>query len=177
MSLADVILRNQTAEEYLRKVLIHLDGYQRGLTAQDDWVESLKVGVFAPLNPIFRRFGRPLIRNKTNESNEKFFSTPKSPDEVEEALTGAGYARNLISTKKYRMVNDEQHWAVGSYRVVYGEDDKFQHHVYLFRREDGGTDVYGHKETNYEYDPSGHVGDQQWNGDPDGKATPALEAM
>jgi hypothetical protein len=177
MSLADVILRNKTTEEYIRRILVHIDGYQRGLTAQDDWVEKLKIAVTAPLNPIFRRLGRPLTRNKTNKQEEKFFSTDASPDEVEVALTDGGYDRNLISTKKYIIRDDEQIWAVGSYRIVYGEDDRFQHHIYLIPREDGGTDVYGHKETNYEYDPSGHVSDAQGDGDPDNKATPILEEL
>lgn len=180
MSIANVLLRNQTLEEYLRKVLVHLDGYQRGLTAQDDWVEKLKVAVAAPLNPTTKKLGRPLTRNKTNNDGEKFFSTSVAPDAVEQALTEAGYDRNLISTKKYRMVgrnNQTQQWAVGSYRIVYGEEDQFQHHVYLFPRDDGGTDVYGHKETNYEFDPSGHFSDKQVSGDPDNKATPTLESL
>ena len=177
MSLVNVILRNQTVEEYLKRILRNIDGYQRGLTAQDDWVEKLKIAVTAPLNSVFRRFGRPLTRNKTDEEAEKFFSTSASPDDVEVALTDGGYSRNLISTKKYIIRDGKQIWAVGSYRIVYGEDNRFQHHVYLIPREDGGTDVYGHKETNYEYDPSGHVSNRQWYGDPDGKATPLLEGV
>lgn len=181
MSVTDVLLRNQTLEGYLRKVLVHLDGYQRGLTAQDDWVEKLKIAVAAPLNPITTKLGRPLTRNKTNRDSEQFFSTSASPDAVERALVKTGYARNLISTKKYRMVGEEgnrtQQWGVGSYRIVYGDNNEYQHHVYLFPREDGGTDVYGHKETNYEHDPSGHFSDEAWVGDPDNKATDALELI
>lgn len=177
MTLADALLGNETLEEYLRRLLVRADDFQRGLGAQADWVETLKLAVFVSADPVFSRAGRPLTRNKTNEEDEKFFNSSKSPDEVEVLLTEGGYDRNLISTKKYRMVDDgeRQQWAVGSYRVVYGEDDKFQHHVYLFPDGDGGTDVYGHKETNYEHDASGHLNDRQFDGDPDNKATPILE--
>lgn len=177
MTLADALLGDETLEGYLRRVLVRIDDFQRGLGAQADWVEKLKLAVFVTADPVFSKAGRPLVRNKTDESNEQFFHTDKSPDQVEVLLADGGYSRNLISTKKYRMVDDgeRQQWAVGSYRIVYGEDDKYQHHVYLFPDGNGGTDVYGHKETNYEHDPSGHVEDRQWNGDPDDKATPLLE--
>lgn len=174
MTLADAILRNETFSEYLRRILVRLDDFQRGLGHQADWIESVRLALFTTGDQLFRRFGRPLTRNKT-DSNEMFLHADKSPDEVERLLTEGDYHRNLISTKKYRMLGERQQWAVGSYRIVYGEDNEYQHHVYLFPGENGGTDVYGHKETNYEEDPEGHVEDEQWNGDPDNKATPLLE--
>lgn len=96
-----------------------------------------------------------------------------SPDEVEVAINSK-YQRNLLSTRKYRVVDGYKQWAVGSW-VYDPEDEPWQHHVYLFDTPDGKTDIYAHKEASVR-NPSDHHKSWQTHGDPDGILRRTLEA-
>lgn len=178
MSRAKKLLSNPYFDKLVETVSTYLDTFQRKLTPQDDWVESVKRAVFVQVDPIFRKvFGRVIVRRKGKR--DYICSTiDATPDDVEVALDESGAARNLISTRKYRMLDEGtvQEWAVGSYRFVYGEDDEWQQHVYLFPgQNDYETAIYGHKEPNYEVDAKGHISEPQTHGDPDRKVRDALD--
>jgi len=167
-----------TADKFIKRVAPTLStaiGYIRTgtsyLTPQDDWVEGLKRRAALAGDPFLAPFGRPLVF----ECHDKdYFATAKeNSDKVEVALFSK-YQRNLTSTRKYRVKNGKRDWADGSW-VHDPDDTEWQHHVYLFDRPDGGTDLYGHKETSAEHDPYGHVTDNQTHGDPDGIARGELE--
>lgn len=141
------------------------------LTPKDDWVEGLKRRFAVKADPFLRPWGRPTIKEKPDA--EQFATTPVDSDTVEVALADR-YQRNLTSTRKYRMVDGERQWAEGSW-VYDPEDVDWQHHIYLFGREDGGTDLYGHREPSAEQKPAEHVSGVHIDGDPDGLGRGELE--
>jgi len=166
------------ANKFIKRVAPTLSktiGYIRSgtayLTPKDDWVEGIKKRIAVSFHPFADYFGRPLIKEKPDA--EQFATTEATPDEVEQALYGR-YQRNLTSTRKYRMRKGKRDWAVGSW-VHDPEDTLWQHHVYLFERENGGTDLYAHKETSAEHDPYGHVTDGHSDGDPNSIARVQLQ--
>jgi hypothetical protein len=143
---------------YLRDGMAHLG-------PEDDWIEGLKLRLAQKADKFIRPLGRPIVFEA--QSEDYFGTVEASTDKVEAALMPR-YQRNFASTKKYRMIGGKKQWAVGSF-VYDPEDTEWQHHVYLFEIEDGtGCQLYGHKETSAEYDPYGHLTDEQYHGDPDG---------
>jgi len=169
MSIANKFIKR--VEEPLGKLIGYIRHGTSYLTSKDDWVEGLKKRATIAVHPFVAPLGRPLIKEKPDA--EQFATTSADPDEVEQALHDR-YQRNLTSTRKYRMRNGERDWAVGSW-VHDPDDTEWQHHVYLFEREDGGTDLYAHKETSAEHDPYGHVTDGHSDGDPDSIARVQLQ--
>jgi len=166
------------ANRFIKRVAPHLSttiGYIRYatsyLTPKDDWVEGLKKRAALKVHPFVAPLGRPLIKEKPDA--EQFATTDVDSDAVEVALHGR-YQRNLTSTRKYRMQDGKRDWAVGSW-VYDPEDTKWQHHVYLFERPDGGADLYAHKEKSAEKEPYGHVTHGHYRGDPDSTARTELE--
>jgi len=169
MSIANKFIKR--AESHLSTTIGYIRSGTSYLTPKDDWVEALKKRYAIALNPITAPLGRPLIKKKPDA--ERFASTDVDSDTVEVALNH-DYQRNLTSTRKYRVRNGEREWAVGSW-VHDPDDTEWQHHVYLFDREDGGTDLYGHLETSAEHDPYGHVTNAHTDGDPYGIARGTLD--
>lgn len=122
---------------------------ERLLGPSDDWVEDDRRILFETAQTLFGRW-HTFIREK---STRDYLTTAKaSPDMVELALS-ISYQRNLVSSRKYRVYDGHRQWAVGSYVV---DDSDIQHHVYLFPREDGMTDVYAHTEDSVS-DPREHL--------------------
>jgi hypothetical protein len=141
------------------------------LTPKDDWVEGLKRRFALLGDPLLAPLGRPLVAEK---GRADYVCTVEADTDKVEVAVMARYQRNLTSTRKYRVIEGDRDWAVGSF-VHDPEDTDWQHHVYLFDNDDGTTDVYAHKETSAEHDPYGHVTDPQVHGDPDGLARGTLE--
>lgn len=144
---------------------------ERFLGPDDDWVEDDRRRLFEWLDKL------PLDHSFTLEKSARDYITTAqaSPDAVEVALDAAGYQRNLVSTRKYRTHHDGgKQWAVGSY-VYDPADTDWQHHVFLFKAPDGGTDVYGHRETSVT-EPVGHLTDGVTPGDPENRARTALRS-
>lgn len=138
----------------------HVETY---LGPEDDWIEDDRRVVYEWADKALRPLGRPTVTEK--EPDEWTYTVDEAPDDVEVAIAST-YQRNILSTRKYRMMpGSGKQWAVGSY--VYDPPSKdWQHHIYLFPSEWGGTDIYAHKETSVR-DPPGHVTDDYTVGDPD----------
>lgn len=169
MSIANTIIRQ------IRKPLGAVFGVvrrlERYLGPDDDWIEDDRRHFYEAADRFLRPLGRPTIAEKGPA--DYVTTADASDDEVEIALTAAGFQRNLLSTRKYREHHDGgRQWAVGSY-VLDHPDTDWQLHVYLFEAWTTGTDVYAHKETSVR-DPYGHVTDPQTHGDPDGYVRSAL---
>lgn len=138
---------------------------QSKLGPGDDWIETLKLKIYLILDPILSKHGFELIRKKGIE--EYIYSTHITPDEVEEVLMSCGYERNVAANKKYRELPDgSKQYEVGSMKYRYPDSDQ-QHHVYIFPGQYYVCDIYGHKETDWQEDPEGHMEDPQIDGDPD----------
>lgn len=176
-TLVDWLFDSPELTAVLALLLTILGHWQLRVGPDDDWIEAVRRDVFLAIDPIARRLGRPLIRRKG--TLDYITSTlDASPDDVERALVAYGYTRNLISTRKYRLLRGGKDWAVGSWRHVESGSD-WQHHVYLFYGHDTADryfcDVYGHKEKRYDQaDPEEHVSERQIHGDPDGHVELAL---
>jgi hypothetical protein len=137
---------------------------ERFLGPDDDWVEDDRRIVYEAADSFLRPLGRPTVREKGTA--DYVVTADADSDAVEEALDPP-YQRNLLSTRKYRYVDGHKQWAAGSW--VYDPDDTdWQHHVYLFERADGRTDIYAHREASVR-NPSDHHGSWQTHGDPRGR--------
>jgi len=158
--------------DLLKRSVAAVRHIEQFLTPQDDWVEAARRRLFVVLH-LFARLPplkRPLIREK---SRRDYVATVQAPsDAVERALMSGDnvvYQRNLVSTRKYRVVDGDRQWADGSF-VYDPPDTNWQHHVYLLDKGNGTTDIYAHEEPSAEYDPEGHVSGDQVHGDPRGLA-------
>jgi len=118
---------------------------ERWLGPDDDWVEDDRRVIFQWAQNKFGKY-HTFVKEKTDKEFIMYVDAP--PDDVEVALMDHGpYQRNLASNRKYRVPEGGgRQWAVGSY-VHDPSSTDWQHHVYLFPGKNGGTDVYGHRET------------------------------
>lgn len=144
---------------------------QRSLGADDKWVTPLRAALLPPLHPFAAKmYDRPLIRQKGAEDYVWTWDTDEAS--VDSAVDGV-YHRNLLSTRKYRIIQTEDgnrtQWELGSWRAVDPDDYRYQHHFYYFPSvtDRDGVDLYHHKEVNYVADPKGHENEPQQHGDPD----------
>lgn len=135
-------------DRYLEPLMAAVRGIERVLGPEDDWVEEDRRILYEAAQ---RHLGQyhDFLRRKTKA--EYVTTVQADSDAVEVVLDGAGYQRNLASTRKYRTHHGGgKQYAVGSY-VLDGLDGDHgyieQHHVYLFPAPNGGTDVYAHRET------------------------------
>lgn len=142
-----VILRLQRQLPYRQFRFLHL-GKSFLFQALDSWATS---------------YGRPLIRpkNAPQESSEYITTVDTSPRETYQRLREAGCSPHLIATVKSRPHNVSIQYTHS--QLVTLNDDGTQTEYYLFPTE-GGTDIYGHRETAVT-DPSGHVSDRQQKAD------------
>jgi hypothetical protein len=155
----------------LSRVIGAVRWLERFLGPDDDWVEDDRRKLFEWLDG---KFGHSFTMEKG--ARDYITTADASPDAVERALASADYQRNLVSTRKYRTHHDGgKQWAVGSW-VLDPADTDWQHHVFLFPAPDGGTDVYGHKESTVR-DPVDHVTDGVIPGDPHDHARDALDVV
>lgn len=138
----------------------------------DDWVEDDRRILYEAADSVLRPLGRQTVREKGVA--DYITTVHADSDVVETALHNGGYNRNVLSTRKYRTHHGGgEQWAVGSW-VYDPPTTDWQHHVYLFDAEGGGTDMYGHRETSVR-DPDGHLNDRQTHGDPNGRARKSVE--
>lgn len=142
------------------------------LSPSDDWVEDGRRILYEAAQRLLGDY-HDFIREK---GTADYITTAHADsDAVEIALMEYGYDRNLLSTRKYR----EHHgggkqWAVGSFAYD-PEDTDWQHHVYLFKAPNGGTDIYGHREPSPR-NPEAHLDTSTGvHGDPNGRVANALD--
>jgi len=86
-------------------------------------------------------------------------------------LVDAGGSYHLINAVKRRPGEYGDQYSLA--HVVWSHADGTQTEAYLFRNDDGTTDVYAHRETSVS-DPVGHLTDPQRDGDPRGIVKDAL---
>lgn len=128
---------------------------ERALGPSDDWVEDDRRVLFEAADRFLRPLGRATIQEVPTADH--IVTVEASPDEVEE-LISPPFQRNLLSTRKYRTLSEEnggKQYAVGSW-VLDPEETSWQQHVYLFPSPGGGTEIYGHLEPSVR-DPDAHV--------------------
>lgn len=131
-------------------------------------LDQLRTLVWRLVDPVARRRGRPLTRDKTEATDEYIVSVDAGLLEVARLLWDAGYRWNPLATAKWReRVDGRREWALLSvaYRESAMADD--QHHVYIFRGVDGALDVYGHREASVTRPGAHDGGDELVPGDPD----------
>jgi hypothetical protein len=150
----------------LGKLLAGVRRVERFLGPEDDWAEDDRRILYEAADPILRPLGRPTVTEKGRE--DYILTTEVSEPQVEERLHDDGYERNFLSTRKYRIIDGRKQWAAGSW--VYDGGGRWQHHVYLFKNEDGTTDIYGHREPSVRH-PHDHVTGPQDHGDYSGRIT------
>lgn len=162
MTLVDTVIRQ--FEPQLATLLGYLRRAEQFLGPEDDWVEDDRRVLFEAIDPLLRPLGRSTITEKGE--NDYVATVSRTPDEVEVILDDQGYQRNILSTRKYRAHHDGgKQWAVGSW-VLDPSDTDSQHHVYLFRSPDGGTDIYAHSEASVTEPAEHDGGDALVPGDP-----------
>lgn len=150
-----------------------VDRVQRHFGPRWGWVETVRRHALPPLDGVARRhWERPLIREK---GRADYVTTVDVPPHEVARVVWPTYHRNVLSTKKYRVIDGERDWEIAAWRRVDPEDQTYQHHLYYFAAEAGHTDLYHHKEVNYEADPKAHESEPQRHGDPDGVLAAALE--
>jgi len=95
------------------------------------------------LHPIFKKFGRPLIRDKTNR-DEWICATDKSIKEIRRLLQENGFLRNPISTLKYTVSDGTRKYEKLS-MVHFDADKEWQTHCYVIAG-DKINHIYAHYE-------------------------------
>ena len=144
---------------------------ERHFSPADDWASEVREmaykraqGVLSPL------IGIQFTREKGFA--DYICTVEADVDAVEKALWNAGYQRNMLSTWKYRLINNERQDITSAW-VYDPPDTETQHDVYLF--DNGKTvDAYGHKEPSVR-NPVEHLDlSTGVNGDPDNRAKAAL---
>ena len=144
---------------------------ERHLSPEDDWVSEVRENAYKAAQRVLS----PLIGIQfTREKGTADYICTVEADvnAVEVALWNAGYQRNMLSTWKYRVVNNRRQDITSAW-VYDPANTETQHDVYLF--DNGKTvDVYGHKEPSVR-NPVEHLDlSTGTNGDPDNRAKAAL---
>lgn len=144
-----------TFHDELSWLMAQIRKQERALGPSDDWVEDDRRILFEGVDRFLRPLGRATIQEVPTEDH--IATVEASPDEVEE-LISPPFQRNLLSTRKYRVLSEEnggRQYAVGSW-VLDPEDTDWQQHIYLFPSPGGGAEVYGHLEPSVRQ-PAEHV--------------------
>lgn len=164
MTIADKFIK--TFEPQIAAVLRAVRRIEEYLGPSDDWVEDDRRVIYEIANAIGSLIGRTTVSEVNPD--DLTYSTPASPDDVEEAIH-PHFQRNLLSTRKYRVPEEGgRQWAVGSW-VLDPDDTDWQLHTIFFPRKGGGTDIYCHREASVT-EPSEHDGgDELVRGDPNGQ--------
>jgi hypothetical protein len=147
--------------------------YQRGLT----WPEyrtchALKRATFPALD---RR--EPLgyawfVTDKGGRDDAEYLTTrPGGVRATVDRLRAGGGSLHLINAVKRRPATNGDPYSAA--HVVWTHADGTQTEAYLFRNDDGTTDVYAHHEEGVT-DPDGHLTGPQTDGDPRGVVRGAL---
>jgi len=144
---------------------------ERHLSPADDWASKLREIAYKSAQRILM----PLIGvqfTRKKGTADYICTVETDVDGVEKALWKAGYQRNMLSTWKYRIIDNERQDITSAW-VYDPANTETQHDVYLF--DNGETvDVYGHKEPSVR-NPVEHLDlSTGINGDPDNRAKAAL---
>jgi len=171
MTLTDQLLANEILVSALALILtLAILGLQEVGARWAIALDQLRTLVWRLADPVARRRGRPLTRDKSEATAEYIISVDAGLLSVARTLWNSGYRWNPLSTAKFRERDGQRRqWAVLSvaHRESAAADD--QHHVYIFRGADGVLDIYGHREASV-VEPAAHDGgDELVPGDPDGR--------
>lgn len=156
---------------FLHQAVTYIRFFEETLGPSDDWVEDDRRILYEAIDPLL-----PWRAIREKGTADYITSTQVGSDRIERALYAQGYRRNLLSSRKYRTHHGGgKQWAVGSW-VFDPEGTAWQHHVYLFDRRSGGTDIYGHREPSVR-NPSQHLDLSTGTpGDPNNRLRDALSA-
>lgn len=145
--------------------------WQRGLS----WYEyrtlhGIKRLTFPTLDRLFP--GNIFVNDKGGQDDSEYLTTMGVHyRDVVGLLRDAGGHLHLVSSIKRRPAGYGD--TLSAAHVVF-PGGSMQVEAYLFRNDDGSTDVYAHHET-APTDPEGHLTDPQFDGDPTGVIYAALD--
>ena len=104
-----------------------------------------------------------LVSEKGGRDDGEYLTTiDDSPREVARTLRKSGGSPHLLNSLKRRPAGEGDRLTVA--HLVWTHTDDTQTEAYLFRNDDGSTDVYAHHETSTDY-PLRHLTETQTNGD------------
>jgi len=144
---------------------------ERFVGPNDKWVEQLRKNAWRGAQNVLGDT-HTFVREKGTA--DYITTVDASVDEVIAALWAADYQRNILSTVKYRVRDNEDEYVHSAW--VYDPANTYtQHDVFLWER-DGVVDVYGHREPSVR-NPQAHLDlSTGTHGDPNHKARDALDA-
>jgi hypothetical protein len=158
----------------MKSIIASLRRFERHLSPKDTWVPKVR--------GIALRGAEKLLGHATDYpfTTQKWYREYLTTVEVplhtlEIALHDHGYQRNILASKKYRMVDGEKQWEVASW-VDDPPETEWQHHVYVF---DSGEslDIYAHREKSVRR-PKEHLNGAKYQEDAvPGGVFDALDAM
>jgi len=160
-----LLQENPEAIALLTVVVRAIIVYQRQATwSEYRAIHRFKRGVF-PLIYAVTRGALHLINDKDGRDDDEYVTTTSaSVREVVKAFKADGASLHLLNSIKRRP--DEHGDPLTAAHVVYMVGDD-QVEVYLFRNNDGTTDIYAHTEASVE-DPMAHLTERQRDGDQHG---------
>lgn len=162
--LPERIFANRILSSMLNKSVDSIVRYQRHLSySQYRTHHRAKYATFRRLDPMGRRLGRPLIREKGYRDHPEFVGTVELSPELTARSLSSRLSYHLLSTAKRRRTP----WGLqySHAHLVRFHDDGMQTEVYLFDLPNGDADVYAHLETSVT-DPENHHEGKQTPGDP-----------
>ena len=138
-------------------------------------MSQLKTTLYPVLHPLFAKHGRPLLREKT-DSTDELVAVYDSMHTVVDALKQSEFRTHTwLSTLKYCEIEGERYYESSSW--VYlpdGLTGKYQYHVYLIKVEEK-VRVYAHREAPWiQFRKHQNAAEYQTPGDPDGLVADAL---
>lgn len=166
LSLAEQLLDNEIFVLALTAVLAAVGALQYALGAEDDWIEGYRRNLWPLAHPLLAAAGRPLIRHKGEA--DYVCTVTATEDELEQALEGGDYHRNVVATLKFILVDgiDGRVWSDGSWVM---RDSLFadrQNHCYFFVMGDK-IHLFHHNEASAVSQPDDHTDGKQRHGDPE----------
>jgi len=171
MAVRDLLASNPELLALVAVVARAALAWQRGLS----WTEYRTAhGIKRLLFPVLER-RLPIIswvNEKRGRDDAEFLGTHDADVRaVAGRLTDAGGHLHLVNSVKRRPATQGDPLSMA--HVVFTHDDATQTEAYLFRNDDGTTDVYTHHEPDPTR-PLAHLGGEQSNGDPHHVVSEAL---
>jgi len=119
---------------------------------------------------VLRRTG--ITHPKGGRDDAEFVKTiDKSPKAIAQRLCRNGGDLHLLASMKRRPATHGD--PLTAAHVVFYHGERMQTEAYIFRNDDGSSDLYAHTETSTS-DPDGHLTDEQLDGDTEGIVKDAL---
>lgn len=136
--------------------------WQRGLSYREFMaVHTAKSLLFRALDSWARKKGRPLVRYKNYQDDEYITTVKESPYNVAQTLQDNGFSPHVFATLKVRGSGNRSQ-ACHSQWSKQAEDER-QVEVYIFRADNGLTEIYAHSEGSI-LNPEKHLEGKQTNG-------------